>query len=365
MKKKILSISVAAAILASCSIAAIAEDKVPSVYVNYREILFDDQAPVILGEGTTLIPARGVFEAMGATVEWNGETRVVDVTSADNMTLVRLTIDDSTMKVYDLSGMMSTLLSGQDFKAPETPVTLAVAPQIINDRTMIPLRAISEALNAEVNWNGEDYSIDIITSDMTQTPDTAPALSLSASTLTAAEGETFDVFVNAANIPEGMFVSAVSATVKYDKENLEFVSASLVNGETVIEGALGAENPEFADGYLKAAYITIDSEKAAKTEGAVMKLTFKSLTGKESFLQLSDGYQTKLGYNTSILFTSLENEEINKEFDGSDLMVNTNSLIVNASGDEVSATPVPATEPEATTEPAATVTPAPTAAPAE
>lgn len=80
-------------------------NKTPTVFVNQGQILFDDQAPVILGEATTLVPARGVFEAMGAKVEWKEDTRTVDVTSSDNKTLIRLTIDDSTMKVFDVSGV--------------------------------------------------------------------------------------------------------------------------------------------------------------------------------------------------------------------------------------------------------------------
>ena len=101
MKKQILSISLAAALAVSCTGIAMAEDKTPTVFVNQGQIFFDDQAPVILGEGTTLVPARGVFEAMGAKVEWKEDTRTVDVTSSDNKTLIRLTIDDSTMKVFD------------------------------------------------------------------------------------------------------------------------------------------------------------------------------------------------------------------------------------------------------------------------
>lgn len=63
MKKQILSISLAAALAVSCTGIAMAEDKTPTVFVNQGQIFFDDQAPVILGEGTTLVPARGVFEA--------------------------------------------------------------------------------------------------------------------------------------------------------------------------------------------------------------------------------------------------------------------------------------------------------------
>lgn len=36
-----------------------------------------------------------------------------------------------------------------------------VSPQIIDGRTMVPIRAVSEALGAEVNWNEYTYSVDI------------------------------------------------------------------------------------------------------------------------------------------------------------------------------------------------------------
>ena len=103
MKKKILSMTVAAAIAASCAAAVVAEDKAPTVYVDGSEIFFDDQEPVILGEGTTLVPARGVFEAMGAKVEWDEEKQEVDVTSADSKTVIKMFIGQSELKAYDMS----------------------------------------------------------------------------------------------------------------------------------------------------------------------------------------------------------------------------------------------------------------------
>ena len=334
MKKKLLSMTIAAAMTVSCVSAVMAADKTPSVYVNNREIFFDDQAPVILGEGTTLVPARGVFEAMGAKVDWDGEKQQVEVTSADNMTIVRIVIGDSTLRAYDMSGLFATLLSGQDFNAPETDVTLDVAPQIISDRTMIPLRAISEALDANVQWNGADYKIDIKTAKAPTVKDGIPAYSLSSSSTTVEEGETVDVYVDAENIPEGTFVSGVTATVKYNKENFEFVEAALVNGETVIEGVLGDTNPDFAENYLKSAYVTIDGEAAARADGHVLKLTFKSLNGKKGEFLLSDGYQTNLGYNTSLFVREGNTSE---KYRGDDLKISTDALVIN--GEAVEAAP--------------------------
>ena len=338
MKKQILSISLAAALAVSCTGIAMAEDKTPTVFVNQGQIFFDDQAPVILGEGTTLVPARGVFEAMGAKVEWKEDTRTVDVTSSDNKTLIRLTIDDSTMKVFDVSGVFGALMSGQDFVAPENDVTLDVAPQIISDRTMIPLRAISEALDADVQWNGEDYTINITTANAPSADAGVPALSLSADKLTAAKDEEVVLSVNADN---------------------------------VIEGAIGAANPEFTYGYVKAASITVNAETAVTADGAVMKLTFKSLTGEKGSFQLSNGYNTKLGFNTSLLVDSVSNVG-NKsvQYEGDDLKISQAEVVINGTDTPAetvkptaTADPTATVAPEATADPSATV--APTKAPAE
>lgn len=369
--KKLLSMTLALALAASSAALVCADDKVPSVYVDKSEILFEDQTPVILGEGFTVIPARGVFEAMGATVEWKAETKQVDVTSADNNTLVRLFIDDNTMRVFDMSGMMSTLLSGEDFTAPRKDVTLDVAPQIIGDRTMIPLRAIGEALNAKVDWDGAAYRIDIATGSAPATTEGLPEYSLSADKLTAAEGETVDLYINVKNLPEGKYVSGVSAAVKFDPSSFEFVEASLVNGDKAIEGAIGASNPEFAmPGLMKAAIITVNTETVAQTDGAVMKLTFKSINGKEGAFSISNSYHTKLGYNTELYVDAVNAEGNNAKtitYKGNDLVIDTTAVVINAAGAvaEPTATPEatvePTAEPDVTAEP--TVTPEETAEP--
>lgn len=327
--KKIISLISAIAMFAAISGAAMAVDDTPAVYVNEREIFFDDQEPVILGEGFTVIPARGVFEAMGATVTWDGDARTVEVESKDHFTLVRLTIDSDEMSVFDLSGMFGALLSGQDFNAPETKVTLDVPAQIMNDRTMIPLRAIGEALDAEVEWNGEVRVIDITTKDKTEVAEGAPELSLSTSAETVAEGETVDVFVNLKNMPADMYVSTASATVYYDTDNFEFVSGGLINGDTEVEGTAGASNPEYAENYLKVAYVTVSTETAAKTDGAIMKLTFKSKTGKDGVFFLSDGIQTKHGYNTTLGLKPVSGEGTTVALDGDNLAIDTTPVFVN------------------------------------
>ncbi len=109
----------------------------PRVVVNGQEVTFPDQKP-ILEDGRTLVPARGVFEALGATVSWNGNT---------NTATIRTNSKDITITI------------GQKYivvNAKRIPID--VPAKIINNRTMIPLRAVAEALECEVGWDGATYA---------------------------------------------------------------------------------------------------------------------------------------------------------------------------------------------------------------
>lgn len=107
------------------------------VFVDGVQISFDQQP--IIRDDRTLVALRGVFEALGATVYWNNDTR--SVTAYKDDTTVELAIGSSTMYV-----------NGQ-------PKYLDVAGQIINDRTMVPLRTISEAFEAIVYWDNDTRTV--------------------------------------------------------------------------------------------------------------------------------------------------------------------------------------------------------------
>lgn len=109
-----------------------------TVTVNGEAIQFSDQSPVIKDD-RTLVPARGVFEALGARVDWLGEARKVVINTADKN--VTLTLDSDT---YYVNG---------EAKQLDVPATL------INDRTMIPIRAISESLGCTVDWDGDNRTV--------------------------------------------------------------------------------------------------------------------------------------------------------------------------------------------------------------
>lgn len=98
-----------------------------------------DQNPVIK-KGRTLVPVRAIFEALGASVDWNQETQTVTSVLGDKT--VKLTIDSNIMYVNDKE------------------IKLDVAAEIINSRTLVPVRAVSEAFECKVNW--EDSSKTVI-----------------------------------------------------------------------------------------------------------------------------------------------------------------------------------------------------------
>ncbi len=333
MKKTISIIAAAAMMCAAVSpaFAANRENANPDVFVNGTKIFFEDQGAVIV-DGRTLVPARGVFEAMGAKVSWNEDLRQVQIESADDNTWVRLIIDDANMKVYDMSGLFASLFAGQDFEAPETVVELDVAPQIIGDRTMIPLRAISEAINAEANWDEEAYAVQITSEDapVNEAAESKPTLTLSAASDTVAEGDTVDLYVNVSNLPANTFVSGVTAAVEYNTENFEYVSSAPVNGDTEITNALKDDNANMGENLMKAVYVTVDEDAAAKTDGKVMKLTFKSLNGKEGVFALSDSYHGGIGYNTTLMAQELNSDTSATTYSGDTLYIDTASVTVNA-----------------------------------
>jgi hypothetical protein len=99
-----------------------------------------DVEPFIV-EGTTMIPLRGLFEEMGATITWHPENKKITV-EADG-TKIEFQIENNRVWV-----------NGQRY-------TTTVAPRIVNGRTFIPVRFVSEMLGYNVSWEGETQEIKI------------------------------------------------------------------------------------------------------------------------------------------------------------------------------------------------------------
>ncbi|NLC10737.1 MAG: hypothetical protein GX767_00600 [Firmicutes bacterium] len=118
------------------SFAQAAKGELPSiaVIIDGEEIEFDVSPQLI--EGRTMVPLRGVFEYLGAVVSWEQETLTVKAFREEDGRTVTLTIN--------------SCLASIDGKE----VTLDVPAMLYQNRTLIPLRFVTEAFGATVLWDG-------------------------------------------------------------------------------------------------------------------------------------------------------------------------------------------------------------------
>nr|WP_306813129.1 copper amine oxidase N-terminal domain-containing protein [Paenibacillus soyae] len=102
----------------------------------------------MLQDGTTQVPFRVLFEAMGLKVGWNAEKRLVTGTKDDLS--IELTI-----------GSKEAYVNGK--KLP-----LLQPPRIVSGHTLVPLRFVGESTGAIVVWDNKLREITIITEEFAE-----------------------------------------------------------------------------------------------------------------------------------------------------------------------------------------------------
>ena len=111
-----------------------------AVKLNGAWMEFD--VPPILVNDRTLVPMRAIFEALGCTVSWDDETQTAS--GVRNGKKVSVTIDSN---IATIAGSATTI---------DQPAILK------DDRTLVPLRFISEAYDANVQWDEENQIVTIL-----------------------------------------------------------------------------------------------------------------------------------------------------------------------------------------------------------
>ena len=149
-RKIITALSVSLFLICSFSANSYAAANI-TVLMNGKPIVFDVQPQNI--SGRVMVPFRAVGEAIGAKVEWNADNR--NVWMYRNGQYVGLTIGDRNIRIGKMGG-------------PEIPIVLDVAPQIIDGRTLVPIRAVSEGLNCGVQWDGPSNTVKITSNTATE-----------------------------------------------------------------------------------------------------------------------------------------------------------------------------------------------------
>lgn len=113
--------------------------KIGSTYTYANNKVTQIEAAPVIENDRTLVPVRAIAEALGADVGWDGESQEISITKGDLS--VKMNIGNT---AYSVNGEERTM---------------DVAPAITNGRTLVPLRAVSEALGKVVYWNAERQMI--------------------------------------------------------------------------------------------------------------------------------------------------------------------------------------------------------------
>lgn len=124
-----------------------------SVTVDGEVVPFAGQQPV-QRFGTVLVPLRGVFEKLGANVAYDPASKSI------------LAVKGATSVTLQLGGS-SAQVNGQTR-------ALSVAAQAVNGTTLVPLRFVSEALGAGVDWRAASRTVVINTTGAAPTGNGAP-----------------------------------------------------------------------------------------------------------------------------------------------------------------------------------------------
>ncbi len=109
----------------------------PHVVLDGNNLTFE--VPPAIENGRTMVPLRAIFEAPGASVQWDDASRTV--TATKSLTVITLTI-----------GSENAYKNGE-------AVSLDAPGMIVEGRTLVPLRFVSEAFGVQVGWNGDIQTV--------------------------------------------------------------------------------------------------------------------------------------------------------------------------------------------------------------
>lgn len=111
-----------------------------TLIINNKTIKSD--TPPLIYKNRTMVPIRIVSETLGAEVFWHSSERQVEIKTHNR--IIKLTIDKNEALIN------------------EKKVTLDVSAKIFNNRTMVPLRFVGEALGADVFWDGSTRTVKVV-----------------------------------------------------------------------------------------------------------------------------------------------------------------------------------------------------------
>ena len=184
--KKTLSLLLVAVLLAcaALSLGVFAEDEGRDISVTLDGEAIDFDVPPVLVDGRTMVPMRAIFEALGALVSWDDESQTASAVKVD--ITVKITIDK---KILDKN---------------DEEIELDVPAMLVDDRTLVPLRAVSESFEVNVSWDDATSTVSLTSKTEVKVEKPSAKLALTEENFVAGPGYnivTKDNAITAENTP--------------------------------------------------------------------------------------------------------------------------------------------------------------------
>jgi len=137
----LLGALLAVTMVAGMSAAVNAQTPAPyvRVFIDGQPVAFD--VPPVIASGRVLVSLRGVFQRLGASVTWDPSTQTVLAERTDTSVVLRI-------------GDTQARINGQ-------PTLMDIPALLVNGRTMVPLRFVSQALGSPVSWDASSATVQI------------------------------------------------------------------------------------------------------------------------------------------------------------------------------------------------------------
>ena len=145
-------------IFSNTNIYSVYADEQIKIFIDGEQLMTEDTP--FLTNGRTLVPFRAIFEKLGFEVSWVAEGKQINAERRKDKKRIRCNIQTIENKMIvmldDYIEESNGFVNVSSFDVP---------PQIVSGKTYIPLRAVSEALGCDVDWNGNTKTITITAND--------------------------------------------------------------------------------------------------------------------------------------------------------------------------------------------------------
>lgn len=204
MKKK-LALVLAATMTAACLSVGASADEYTQVNLVVNGTAVETDQPAVIVDSRTMVPLRVVGETLGCTVDWDGATKTV-IFKQNDLTASMVVGE----KVLNVTKGEITV-----------PVEVDAPAIIINDRTMVPIRFLSENLNYDVDWDGETKTVSVSKKEAADNVESGAAVEVNEDTDKQFEGMADRELKDAALVVDGYAGVLNESTDKMSEEQAE------------------------------------------------------------------------------------------------------------------------------------------------